>query len=293
MNKMASRLKPYIMLSPVMFFIFGILIAGIILGLLQSLGYYPAIGLSEISLKYYRQVFSDNGIMRSLWFSLYFSFVSSLLSVFFGVILAYAIALSDGKLSKITDKLYKLPLLVPHLVAALLVFVVLTQSGWLARLSYNLGIIDDMSEFLPMVFDRSGIGIITGYLFKGIPFIAMTTAYLIKESHETYANVALNLGAEKRQVFFRIILPMAMPSILSGFIILFAFSFGAFELPYLLGPTSIRALPVKAYISYNSIDFEDKTISMVINMIITGLSLVMVGLYLSVFQVIKKVNVNE
>lgn len=259
------------------------------MGLMQSFGHFSAIGLTEFTLKYYKDVLTDKDFLLSLRFSLYISLLSSMIAVIVGVLLAYSILRSKYK-KGIEDVIYKLPIIVPHSVAALLVYNVLAQSGILPRLLYNLGIISNQTSFPSLIFDRKGIGIITAYLWKEIPFIAMLVYTVLSNINDKLSEAALNLGANRRQVFWHILLPLIMPTILSSFIIIFAFSFGAFEVPYLLGPTSPKTLPVKAYIEYTNPDLTHRPYTMAINMILTLCSLVLVWLYTKTFKLISKYN---
>ena len=56
-----------------------------------------------------------------------------------------------------------------------------------------------------------------------------------------------------------------MPAIKKAFLIILAFSFGAYELPFLLGPTLPKALPVQAYIEYLSPDLLNRPYAMALN----------------------------
>lgn len=266
---------------------------GIVFGLLQSFGYFPAIGLKTFTLKYYINIISDKNFISSLKFSLYTSFVSSFISVIIGVILSYA--LIRDKKSKLGnfENIYKVPIMVPHTIAALLVFILFTQSGLTARILHLLGLLGDMNDFPPLIFDKWGFGIIFAYLWKGIPFITLVTYDIMKKINNNYSKIAANLGANKLQTFWHILLPLTMPTITSAFVIIFAFSFGAFEIPYLLGPSNPKALPILSYIYYNSVNLADRPNAMVVNMCITLCSLVLVGLYLLAFQFIKKYNSEE
>lgn len=286
---MFRKLKPYIMLTPVMIIFLGIFAMGLILGFFQSLGYFPIIELKDITLKYYKEVLLDKSFIDSFKFSLYISFTSSLLAVVFGVILAYSILQSKHK-KGIQEIIYKLPIIVPHSIAALLVYNMLGQSGVLARILYGLGLIREQAQFASLVFDENGIGIIITYLWKEIPFIAMVVYTVLSNINEKLSEAALNLGANRRQVFWKVILPLIMPSILSSFIIIFAFSFGAFEVPYLLGPTTPKTLPVKAYIEYTNPDLSHRPYTMVINMILAFYSFLLVWLYSKAFKLISKFN---
>lgn len=259
------------------------------MGLVQSFGYFSVIGLKDFTLRYYLEVLTDKDFLQSLRFSFYISLISSVIAVIVGVILAYSILRSRYKKS-IEEFIYKLPIIVPHTIAALLVYNLFSQSGVVPRILYNMGIIDSQSQFPSLVFDRVGIGIIIAYLWKEIPFIAMVVYTILSNINDRLVEVALNLGANNRQVFWHILLPLIMPSIFSSFIIIFAFSFGAFEVPYLLGPTSPKTLPVKAYIEYTNPDLTNRPYTMVINMILTFISVLFVWIYSRTFKLISKYN---
>jgi putative spermidine/putrescine transport system permease protein len=282
------KLKPYILLAPALLIILGIFTTGIIICIAQSLGYFPVIGLKELTFKYYSEILRDKEFIASLKFSLYTSLLSSIIAVIFGVSLAY-LMLQKKKDRRIEQILYSIPIVVPHIVGALLIFNILSQSGILPRILYNIGIISTQEDFLSLVFDKKGIGIILTYIWKEVPFIAMVVYGVLDNINDKLTEAALNLGASRRQIFYNILLPLAMPSILSSFIIIFAFSFGAFEVPYLLGPTSPRALPVKAYIEYSNPDLANRPYSMAINSVLTIISLILIWIYEIIFKVFYKV----
>ncbi|KPU27055.1 spermidine/putrescine ABC transporter permease [Caloranaerobacter sp. TR13] len=282
-------MKPYILLLPALTILIGIFISGLILGLVQSFGYFPVIGLKNFTLRYYLEVLTDKDFLQSLKFSFYISLISSVIAVILGVILAYSILKSRHKKS-IEKFIYKLPIIVPHTIAALLVYNLFSQSGVIPRILYNVGIINSQNQFPSLVFDKVGIGIIIAYLWKEIPFIAMVVYTILSNINNRLVEVALNLGANNRQIFWHILLPLIMPSIFSSFIIIFAFSFGAFEVSYLLGPTSPKTLPVKAYIEYTNPDLTNRPYTMVINMILTFISVLFVWIYSRTFKLISKYN---
>jgi putative spermidine/putrescine transport system permease protein len=290
MTKHRVKVKPYILLMPVMFFILGIFVFGILSGFLMSLGYFPEIGLNTLTFQYYKEIINSPNFLRSFGFSFYTALISSLIAVILGVLLSYLIIFSRKKKPGWLINIYKAPIIVPHTIAALLVFILLTQSGWVARLMFQFGFIENMTDFSPLVFDRQGIGIIMAYIWKGLPFITLVTCDILRSLNNKYSKIALNLGANHFQVFWYVLLPLILPTVASGFIILFAFSFGAFEIPHLLGPSSPSTLPIMSYIYYNSVNLADRPYAMVINMIIALYSFITVAFYILTFQFIKKFN---
>ena len=110
---MESKLKPYILLAPVAIILISIMGFGIANCVMQSLGYMPYIGAENISFRFYKEVIRDSVFLESLIFSLKTSFISYIVAVFIGVILAYF--LSQEKLSKkIKESLLNLPVIIPY-----------------------------------------------------------------------------------------------------------------------------------------------------------------------------------
>ncbi|MDU5080480.1 ABC transporter permease subunit [uncultured Tissierella sp.] len=280
---MREKLKPYLLLFPILFVLITIFVSGIIMGLIQSLGYFKAVGLTEFTLKYYKEVLTSKGFISSLRFSLYTSFTSSIMAVVCGVLLSYAILQVKGK-KEMVESLYRIPIIVPHIVSVLLVYNILSQSGILPRILYEAGLITDQSQFPSILYERNGIGVIIAYLWKEIPFVALTTYTILSKVSSKLSDVAGNLGANKRQIFFYILLPLIISSVFSSFIIIFAFSFGAYEVPLLLGPTQPKALSVQAFIEYNNPVLANRPYAMVYNILITSIALILTWLYYKAFE---------
>lgn len=272
------RLKPYIYLFPVISILLFVFTLGLGNSIMQSLGYHPGIGLYEVTLDYYREVFRSGGFLSGLLFSFRVSLISSLLAAVIGVGIAYLLVMQK-KEWPVLQALLKLPIIVPHLVAAFLIFTIFSQSGFLARLSVLLGFIETSREFPPMIFDTRGIGVILAYLWKGTPFIFLIVYQLLRTIETEMVEAASNLGAGGKELFFRIFLPLSLPGVFSAFIILFAFSFGSYEIPFLLGPTVPRALPVLAYVEYINPDWTNRPYAMAINMVLAGVSVLLVWMY--------------
>ena len=75
---------------------------------------------------------------------------------------------------------------------------------------------------------------------------------------EDYEDLARTLGANSWQRFRYVILPLIMPGVLSSSVLVFAFTFGAFEIPYLLGQRFPSALPVLSYRAYTDVDLNSR-----------------------------------
>lgn len=281
-----SKIKPYLLIAPAALLLLFIMGVGICTCILQSLGYFPLIGLDNITFGYYKEILSNQQFINSLMLSLKTSIISSIIATIIGILLAYL--MTKSRVSKLRCFLLNLPIIVPHIIVVMLAFAVFSKTGIIARILYNLNLINDSREFVSLVNDKAGIGIIIVYIYKGMPFIAITVYNILKSLDVKLEDVALNLGANKFQVLKLVIMPQIMPTILSSFIVIFAFSFGSFEVPYLIGATNPKALPVNAYINYINTDLAQRPLSMAMNSILTGISFILLILYNLIFTKLKK-----
>ncbi len=279
---------PYLLLAPFIF-LTVIFALGVGNAFIQSFGYIPAFGMEDITLDYYRDVFSKPELFSSIKLSFYIALTSSVIAVLFGIILCLAI-ISNKKASSKVMNIVKLPIFVPHTITAFFVILFFSQSGILARVFYLIGLIDVPEKFPMLLFSENSIGIIIGYLWKEIPFVAYFLFAFMSNINETLGEAAENLGASRIKVFFHIILPLSFPTINKVFMIIFAFSFGAYELPFLLGATMPKALPVQAYIEYIHPDLRHRAYAMALNGVILIITLIISGVYYIVSKKIERID---
>ena len=92
---MKKKMTPYILLVPQL--ILGVVfIIGLGTGIIQSLGVIPAFGLTEPTLKYYKEVLTRPDLLQSLKYSMYIAFMSAFLATVTGTFLC-AVLVSAGK----------------------------------------------------------------------------------------------------------------------------------------------------------------------------------------------------
>lgn len=273
-----KTLKPYLMVLPMLVFLVGIFLLGLVLGLVESFGYFPAIGLRTFTLEFYEKIFRDPTVLQSLRFSLYTALTSSLLSAALGVLLSWLILKTNRRRGRPLPGVYRTPIYVPHVIVALFIFVLFTQSGLLARLLYHLGLLSEMEAFPKLIFDRAGVGIILAYLWKELPFMTYVTYDVFRTLDDRYDAIAGSLGAGPWQKVRYVYLPQIWPAITSGFVMIFSYAFGSYEVPLLLGPTMPRALPVLSYIYYSSVDLREHVYAMACNTLIVVVILATLGL---------------
>jgi putative spermidine/putrescine transport system permease protein len=280
-EKAARRLTITVLLAPAILVILLLFMGGLVTGFLRSLGYFPLIGLNDFNFDAYSIIFTDNGFIRSFVLTFHIAFTSTLIASILAV--ASAMLLRPAFRGKrFVQFIFSLNLTIPHLVGAVGVLYLFSGSGLVSRLATGAGLIDSPAGFPAMVNDPWAIGIIIQYVWKEIPFIGVIVLAILLSVGEDYESVARSLGANRWQAFRNVTLPLIMPGVVSASVIVFAFTFGAFEIPWLLGSTFPKALPVLAFESYTDVDLAARPQAMAMAMVIAVMSSLMILAYMKV-----------
>lgn len=258
-------------MAPALLVLLALAGAGAAYGLGQSLGYLPFIGATRLSLDAYDAILSNNTpagreFWNALGFSLWVSGASTGLAAVGALLLAAFLSLrrraGSGELLALNANLA-----VPHLVWAVALLLTLSQSGLLARIATSLGLIAMPADFPVLVRDRYGFGIILHYVSKEIPFLALMTLAILRTQGQAYDAVAATLGASIWQRLRYVTLPLVMPGLAAGSLLVFAYVFSAYEVPALLGVPYPRALAVLALEYFANPDLNRRAEGMAISII--------------------------
>ena len=276
---MSDRLRITLLLTPAMAVIIILFLGGMAFGLARSFNYMPIIGLVDPNLSAYVNVLTDRDFLLSFVLTFHIAFTSTVISAVLAVGAALVLRHTFvGK--KFVTFLFQLNLTIPHIVGAVGILYLFSQSGFFARLAYAAGAIERTNDFPALVFDTYAIGIILQYIWKEIPFIGVIVLAVMQSVGQDYEALAQSLGANRWQRFRHVLLPLVMPGVLSASVIVFAFTFGAFEIPFLLGQNHPAALPVLAYRSYTDVDLASRPEAMAMAMVITLMSGLMIYAYM-------------
>lgn len=282
-EKLIFNLKLTALLTPALVVIAVLYLGGMVLAAMQSLGYFPAAGLNHVSINAYHTLFTRPDFYRSLWLTLWVSFASTGISTVIAVpsaLLLRLILRSGWRNKRWITFLFQLNLPVPHCVGAVGVLLLFSQSGLLARLAYAAGRIQSTADFPALVFDPYGLGIILEYTWKTSVFMGVILLAALLSVGEDYEAIASTLGANTWQRFRYVTFPIMQPALISSSILVFAFTFGGYEVPFILGQRAVSMLPVLAYREYSQVELSARPEAMAISMFIAVAITILVGIYL-------------
>jgi len=270
---------PLVALLPALVIVFLLLIGGVAITFTQAV-MTVGDGGSMFTFEHFHYVFHKPGFLASLGLTLWVSVMSTFLTL----VLAVVTALSLRRMKRfqgLVTYIYQLPLTLPHLVLAAAGLMLLSQSGILARILAEIGLLEQPSQFPAVIYDRGGIAIILVYVWKQVPFVGLFALAVLQSVGEDYEAAARTLGARPIQAIRHVLVPLVTPGLLPSSIIIFAFVFGAFEVPLLLGARYPSMLSVLAYRLYTDVDIMLRPQAMALSFLISAIVFVLVGAYRS------------
>ena len=269
------------LIMPTLLVLTTLFIGGFVFGILQSLGYFSVIAdvQEKIGFEAYKAVF-DNKTVRA---GIVLTFRVAILSTALSTIIALAVSLMISRTKRFQSTLiaitqFNIP--IPHVVAATGILLTFSQSGIIYRISNHLGLTESSSDFPIITNDPFGYGIILSYLWKEVPFLCVLILSALRGPVTNLDETAKTLGATYLFRLRKVILPYIFPSILSGTIIVFAFSFGSYEVPYLLGEPYPSTVSVVAYQLYTNRDLANRPLSMALATITSVVIAILVFAYM-------------
>jgi putative spermidine/putrescine transport system permease protein len=259
-----------LLLTPALLVLGGLFLTALGLTLLRSLRYMPAIGLTDPDLAAYAAILTAPGVLASLGLSIWIALSSTVLSA--ALALGAALLLRQAFAGRgVAAFLFQVNLTIPHVVGAVGLLYLISQSGAFARLAYAGGLIGAPSDFPALTHDPLAIGIILLYVWKEVPFMTLILLANLQTLGADHEATARSLGATRWQAFRHVLLPLLMPGLAAASALVFAFAFGAYEVPLLLGAHAPKALPVLAWQSYTDVDLATRPEAMAMAILIAAI----------------------
>ena len=180
---------------------------------------------------------------RSIAFSAYVALASIVGAL--GVALTLLLVARPTLTQPAAYRLLFLPLTLPPIVAAFVVFQLLSGGGVVSRLVWHAGLVDGPGAFPALVQDPYGLGIILTHTLLVFPFLLLVLLNLWQnESLGELSRVAASLGAGRRHVVLKVQLPLLLRGIFPLAALYFVFFLGAYDIPLVLGASSPRMMSV-------------------------------------------------
>ena len=143
------------------------------------------------------------------------SFGAALLNALFGLIVAWVLVRYNFFGKRVVDALVDLPFALPTAVAGIALTAIYAQNGVIG-------------QYLPFKVSYTPLGVWVALVFIGLPFVVRTLQPVLEDVNRELEEAAATLGANRWQTFSRVIFPILMPALLTGFALAFARALGEY-----------------------------------------------------------------
>ncbi|MGE9767352.1 sulfate ABC transporter permease subunit CysT [Acinetobacter baumannii] len=164
------------------------------------------------------EILTSERILKSLQLSFSSALIAAFINVVFGLLLAWCLVRYNFPGKRLVDALVDLPFALPTAVAGIALTSLYAPTGWIGQYLEPLGI---QVAYTP-------IGITLALLFIGIPFIVRTVQPVLSDIETELEEAASALGANRWQTITKIILPILLPALFTGFALAFARGVGEY-----------------------------------------------------------------
>jgi putative spermidine/putrescine transport system permease protein len=206
-----------------------------------------------------------------LWFTVKISFVVTVLDLLLGYPVALMIARASRRMAR---------LLYVIVISPLLVSLVVRTYGWMVILAPN-GLVNQvlrwagLGDGVRLMYNEAGV--VIGMTHILLPFMVLTVTAAIQNIDPSLEEAAATLGASRLEVFRRVTLPLSLPGVVVGALLVFILTLGSYVTPVLLGGD--RGVVISSLVFDNSILLANWPFGAAIAVVFLGVSLVFVILY--------------
>jgi sulfate transport system permease protein len=199
------------------------------------------------------------------------SLVAASVNAVFGLLVAWVLVRYPLPGKRFVDALVDLPFALPTAVAGITLAGLYAGNGWLGRHLEPLGI---RVAYTP-------VGIMVALTFIGLPFVVRTVQPVLKDLESELEEAAACLGANRWQIFRRVIFPAILPSLLTGFALAYARAIGEYgSVIFIAGnmPMVSEIAPLLIVTKLEQYDYAGATAIATVMLVISFLILLFINL---------------
>ena len=132
-----------------------------------------------------------------------------------GLMVAWVLVRYRFPFQRVVDALVDLPFALPTAVAGIALTALYAENGWIG-------------QHLPLKVSFTPLGVFVALVFIGLPFVVRTVQPVLEDVSRELEEAAATLGASRWQTFRRVLLPIVLPALLTGFALAFARALGEY-----------------------------------------------------------------
>jgi spermidine/putrescine transport system permease protein len=226
-----SRIAFVLLLTPLVLWLGLLIIIPHIDMLLISLRERISFGVYERSLAQYEKALTEPLYLRTFWRTAIMSILATVITLLIAFPVAYYIAkMAKGRMQQVLFMLCLIPFYVSELVRTFGWMILLRETGIISNLLQWVGLADQPVELL-----YTDATMMVGLVYTSMLFMVVPLVTTLQSLDDSVIEAGYDLGGNGLSILREIIIPHAMPGIVSGCIVVFMLSLGNYLTPTMLG----------------------------------------------------------
>jgi sulfate transport system permease protein len=172
----------------------------------------------ELNFAQFLDIITSRRTLNALKISFGLAFLAALVNLVMGSIIVWALVRYRCPGRRIFDAIVDIPFALPTAVAGIALTALYAPNGWIGQWLAALGI---KVAYTPW-------GVLVAMMFVGFPFVVRTLQPVLETLEHDVEEAAETLGARRWQIFLKVILPMLVPTLLTGFALALARAVGEY-----------------------------------------------------------------
>lgn len=237
----------------------------------------------KFTLDNYVRIF-DSMYLKMLLSSLWLSLVTTVICLAAGYPFAYFIANAPQKIRGILLMLIIIPFWTNSLIRTYAWIILLRTSGIINSYLMQFGIISEPIQFL-----YTNGAVVLGLAYTLFPFMVLPLFASIDSLDKRYLEAASDLGARPWMTFWKITVPLTMPGVVAGCILVFIPTLGLFFIPDLMGGSKIML--ISNFIKNQFLTARDWPFGSAASIVLIALTFVLLAVYIRILKKNKNMEV--
>ncbi|MFE4707598.1 ABC transporter permease [Peribacillus simplex] len=198
----------------------------------------------RITFQHYLLYFKDQHYLSITIRSIKISLIATFITLLVGYFIAYFITkyIKSKKIKRIAYIVIISPLFTSAVVRSFGWMVILGNNGFINKTLLGLGII---SQPLRLLYNETGI--IIGLVYILAPFMILSITTVLENIDSRLEEAASDLGLGRLQTFLKVTLPLSVPGILAGSVMVFSLAISAYVTPAMLSGGRIQLIATVIY----------------------------------------------
>lgn len=216
-------------------------------------------------IQFFGSTFHLGYLFRSLWIAAYCTAITAVL----GYIIAYFIHRSGPRTRVLVGMLLIIQFFTAYVIRTYAVMLVIGKTGILNRSLLGAGIIE---QPLSILFTETGVAI--GMILVSLPFMVFPIVASLQSIPPNVEMAAASLGASNTRIFWTVIVPLTMPGIAAGVVVVYLFELTSYIVPGVLGGGYVDMIANLIYAkAMQSFDQPFAAAAAMITLLISGLTI--------------------